>query len=117
MAEQDRGLTSKIGPVEVDWPRSAGYFGGIALAVAVGVIDPPVGVFIAAIPFIKMLNRPRAPRALRIVAQVFDGAAKPVGGDSEATIQINTPDQPAEVGPTEDSPAGAKRTQAKSPQS
>jgi len=99
MAEEDRGLSSRIGPVEIDWPRSVGYFGGIALAVAAGVIDPPVGLFIAAIPFIKMLNRPKAPLPARVVAQVLDGAAKPVGGDSEATIQLNTPDKPAEVGP------------------
>jgi hypothetical protein len=37
-----------------------------------------------------------------MVAQVIEGAAKPVGGDSEATIQLNTPDKPAEVGPPED---------------
>lgn len=102
---QDRGLTSKVGPMEIDWPRSAGYFGGIAVAVMVGIIEPPVGIFIAAIPFIKMLNRPKAPRPVRIISQVFDGAAKPVGGDSEATIQLNTPDQPAEMGPPEDRPA------------
>jgi hypothetical protein len=99
MAEEDRGLSSRIGPVEIDWARSVGYFGGIGVAVAVGIIEPPVGLFIAAIPFIKMLNRPKAPLPVRVVAQVFDGAAKPVGGDSEATIQLNTPDEPAEVGP------------------
>jgi hypothetical protein len=114
MAAQDRGLTSRIGPIEVDWPRSAGYFGGIAVAVMAGVLEPPVGIFIAAIPFIKMLNRPKAPLPVRMVAQIFDGAAKPVGGDSEATIQLNTPDQPAETAPPEQRPSGSRQKGAQS---
>ena len=100
-APQDRGLTSQIGPVAIDWPRSVGYFGGIAVAVAVGMVEPPVALFIAAIPFFKMLNRPKNPLPLRVVAQVLDGAAKPVGGDSGATIELNTPDAPAQIGPPE----------------
>jgi hypothetical protein len=56
----------------------------------------------------RMLNHPKSPLPVRFVAQVFDGAAKPVGGDSAATIQLNVPEQPAEVGPPQDSPAGAQ---------
>ncbi len=88
MASQDRGLVSHIGPVEVDWPRSLGYYGGISLAVAAGMLEPPLAIFIAAIPFLKMLNHPKATLPTRFVAQVLDGAAKPVGGDSGATIQL-----------------------------
>ncbi len=94
-AEEDRGLTSQIGPVQIDWPRSIGYFGGIGLATALGFIEPPVAIFIAAIPFFKMLNRPEAPRPARFIAQVLDGAAKPVGGESEATIQLTTRNIPS----------------------
>lgn len=98
MAEQDRGLVSHIGPVEIDWPRSIGYYGGIGLAVAAGMLEPPVAIFIAAVPFLKMLNHPKASRPTRFVAQVLDGAAKPVGGDAGATIQLrasaNPPDAP-----------------------
>lgn len=97
--KQDRGLTSQIGPVAVDWPRSIGYFGGIGVAVALGVIEPPLGLFIAAIPFVKMFNHPKLPLPIRMVSQVVDGAAKPVGGDAEATIQLNTPGVPATIGP------------------
>lgn len=104
---QDRGLTSQIGPVAIDWPRSIGYFGGIGLAVAAGVIEPPVGLFLAAIPLFKMLNRPKNPLPVRLVAQVLDGAAKPVGGDADATIQLNTPDTPAPIGPRVGSQRGA----------
>src|SRR5437588_7011036 len=52
--ETDEGLVSRIGSLEIDWPRSLGYFGGIAVAVGLELIDPPIGVFIAAIPFLKM---------------------------------------------------------------
>lgn len=60
------------------------------MAVGVGLIDPPVGVSIAAIPFIKMLDLPRLMSAPRFPAQIFEGVAKPVGGDSEGTVRIVT---------------------------
>src|SRR5436190_17111952 len=53
----NRPVTSEVGPIEIDWPRSVGYFVGIGLAVALEVISPPIGLFLAAIPFVKMLNR------------------------------------------------------------
>lgn len=91
---QDRGLTTQIGALQVDWPRTAGYYGGIALATAFDLIAPPLAIFIAAVPFLKMLNRPQAPLPVRFISQVFDGASKPVGGDSEATIELATPHVP-----------------------
>lgn len=94
MAQEDRGLTSRFGPVEVDWPRTIGYYGGIALAVGFEMIEWPLGVFIAAVPFFKMLNRPRAKLPTRLVAQLVDGASKPVGGDAESTVRLVTPDAP-----------------------
>lgn len=97
---QDRGLTSRIGPVEVDWPRSIGYYGGIGVAVAAGMMEPPLALFIAAIPFLKMLNRPNASWPTRFVGQVLDGAAKPVGGSSEATIELASAKAPAASRPT-----------------
>lgn len=42
----------------MDWPRSLGYFGGTGLAVATGLIDPPLGLFIATVPFLRMLDLP-----------------------------------------------------------
>ena len=92
----DRGLITQLGPVTVDIPRSLGYFGGVGAAVALGVIDPPLAVFIAAIPVLKMLMNSKAPAALRFVGQVFDGASQPVGGDAEGTIRLSTP--PAKTG-------------------
>ena len=91
---EDRGLTSRIGALEIDWPRTVGYYSGIALAVGFELIEPPLALFIAAIPLIKMLNRPQASRPTRVVAQLMDGAAKPVGGSSESTIRLVTPDAP-----------------------
>jgi hypothetical protein len=89
-APQDWGLVSRIGPLKVDWPRSIGYYGGIGVALTAGMIEPPLAIFIAAIPLIKLLNRPGAPVAQRVVGQLLDGAAKPVGGSSEATIELAT---------------------------
>lgn len=90
MPEEDKGLTSRIGPVEVDWPRTIGYYGGIGLATAFGLIEPPLAIFIGAIPLLKMLNRPQASVPTRFVAQVLDGASKPVGGSDEAVFRLKS---------------------------
>src|SRR5438552_4535476 len=93
--EQQQGMTSRIGPLEIDWPRTIGYYGGIGLAIAFELIEPPLALFIAAIPLLKMLNHPKASRPTRFVGQLLEGVAKPVGGSSEATIQLTTDDVPA----------------------
>lgn len=85
---ESKGFESRIGPLEVNWPQTLGYYGGIALAVAFEMIEPPVGLFIAAVPLLKMLSRPKAPQSVRIVSQIFEGAAKPVGGDAESTFRV-----------------------------
>src|SRR5437660_1687998 len=92
--EQKQGMISQIGPIEIDWPRTIGYYGGIGLATAFELIEPPLALFIAAIPLLKMLNHPRASRPTRFVGQLLDGAAKPVGGSSEATIQLTQNNKP-----------------------
>jgi hypothetical protein len=84
---EDKGLTTRIGPIEIDWPKALGYFGGVWLAVIYEVITPPLGLFIAAIPLLKMLKLPNRPWAVRIASDVLEGAAKPVGGDSETMIR------------------------------
>jgi hypothetical protein len=89
------GMTTMVGPLEVDWARSIGYFGAITTAVAFEVISWPVGVFIASVPFLKMLNRRRARKPVRFMGHLFDGAAKPVGGDSEGTIRLARKPTPA----------------------
>jgi hypothetical protein len=84
-------IVGRLGPFEIDWPRSLGYFGGIGIALGIGLIDPPVGLFIAAIPFLKMLKADRAPTPSQFVGQVLEGVAKPVGGDSQGTIRLASP--------------------------
>jgi hypothetical protein len=91
---EERGIVSHIGPVEIQWVRSLGYFGGIALAVAFEVIEPPLALFIAAVPFLKMLDRPRAPLPVRMLSQLVDGAAQPVGGEAQGTISLTSDDVP-----------------------
>lgn len=93
--EQNLGMTSRVGPLEIDWPRTIGYYGGIGLALAFELIEPPLAIFIAAIPVLKMLNRPKASRLTRFTGQLLEGAAKPVGGSSEATIQLTDNGEPA----------------------
>jgi hypothetical protein len=93
----DRGLVVHTGPIEVDIPRSLGYYGGIALAVGVGIIEPPLAVFIGAIPIVKMLMHGNAPQPLRFLGQIFDGAAQPVGGDAEGTIRVEDDDSSHET--------------------
>lgn len=89
----DRGLVNRIGPVEINWPRAIGYYGGLSLAVGFGMIEPPFGLFIAAVPLFKMLNRPQASRPVRLVSQIMDGASQPVGGDGDQAIKLVKPEE------------------------
>ncbi|MFB9907783.1 hypothetical protein [Allokutzneria oryzae] len=84
----DNVLELKVGTVLVDVPRSVGYFGGIAVAWGIGLIDPPLALFIAAVPVFKVLTTTALPRAVRAVGEVLEGAAKPVGSDAEGVIQL-----------------------------
>jgi hypothetical protein len=79
----------RFGPVAVDVPRSVGYFGGITLAVGVGILEPWLGLFIAAVPFLKILTHHALPIAVRATGEMFEGAARPVGGDAEGTIRLD----------------------------
>jgi hypothetical protein len=81
-------LEVQVGTVEVDVPRSVGYFGGLAVAVAVGLIEPPLALFIAAVPLFKSLTNTALPNAVRLVGEVLEGAAKPVGSDAEGVIEL-----------------------------
>ncbi len=113
---ENRGLVTNVGPLHVDVPRSVGYFGAVGLAVAFEVIEWPVGLFIAAIPFIKMLNRPTLPQPVRFVEHVLDGAAKPVGGDAEGTIRFND-QRPSDLMPSQPAapePSGGNGSRRKS---
>ena len=93
--EQQQAMISRFGPIQIDWPRTIGYYGGIGLATAFELIQPPLALFIAAIPLLKMLNHPGASAPTRFVGELLDGAAKPVGGSSEATIQLTENNAPA----------------------
>lgn len=86
-ATPDRGFVGRVGPLEIDWPRAAGYYGGIALALAFEAIEPPLALFIAAVPVFKLLKRANASRPERALAEVLEGASKPVGGDASAVIR------------------------------
>jgi hypothetical protein len=76
------------------------YDGGLGLATAFELIEPPLAIFIAAIPLLKMLNSPGASRPTRFVGQVLIGAAQPVGSSAEATIQLTETKRPTAHRPT-----------------
>ncbi len=85
--QEDEPFVTRIGPVHVDWPRSLGYFGGIALAVAFDLVAPEIALFVAVIPIVKLFKRKNATRIEKAVAAVIEGAAKPLGGDAESTVR------------------------------
>jgi hypothetical protein len=86
--KEDEEFVTRIGPVNVDWPQSIGYFGGIGLAVALDLIAPPLAIFVAAVPFLKLLKRPNAPRVERWLGALLQGIAKPVGGDADSAVTL-----------------------------
>ncbi len=75
--------------------RACTHYGGLALAVSFGMIEPPFGVFIATVPFLKMLNRPKASHPVRLFSQLVDGASQPVGGDGDHSIRLANADTPS----------------------
>jgi hypothetical protein len=86
--QEQQGMTSRVGLIEIDWPKTIGYYGGIGLALAFELIEPPVAIFIGAIPLFKFLSHPQLPMPARVVGQVLEGAAQPVGGADEATVHL-----------------------------
>lgn len=82
-----KGVTGRADHIEIDWPRSLGFFGALGAAVALDLVPVPVAAFVAAVPFLKLLNRPNASTPQRFISHLVDGAAKPVGGDAEGTVR------------------------------
>ena len=86
-------LHIELGPVQIDVPQTIGYYGGIGAGLAVGLLEPPLAAFIAVVPLIKILAERGSPIAVRFVAEVLLGAAKPVGSDAEGTVRLADPDR------------------------
>ena len=93
MAEENDVLVTRTSRIEIDWRQLAGYYGGIGLAVFAEVLDPPLAIFIGAIPLIKMLKRKGASFPTRLVTQVLEGAAVPVGGEAQSAVRIIPPEE------------------------
>jgi hypothetical protein len=102
-------LEVQVGNVEVDVPRSVGYFGGLAAAVGLGLIEPPLALFIAAVPAFKALTNSALPRAVRVVGEVLEGAAKPVGSDAEGVIELRA-QHSSDTSDTDVARLGSKRS-------
>lgn len=84
----DNVLEVRAGIIEIDVPRSVGYFGGLAAAVGLGLMEPPLALFIAAVPAFKVLTNTGLPLAVRALGEVLEGAAKPVGSDADGVILL-----------------------------
>ena len=85
--KEEEPFTSRFAGVKIDWPRTIGYYGAVAAAVAFDIIAPPLGAFIAVVPLLKFVKRPNAPPAERFLAAILEGAGKPVGGDAEGVLR------------------------------
>jgi hypothetical protein len=85
--DEDKAFVTRLGPIDIDWPRAVGFYGGIAAAVAFDLIAPPLALFVAAVPLLKLLKRQHASKAEKAIAAVLEGASKPVGGDAEAVVR------------------------------
>ena len=86
--QEDQPFVQRIGPIDVDWPRSIGFYGGIALAIAFDLIAPELALFVAIVPLVKLFKRRHATKPEKLVAAVIEGAAKPLGGDAEETVRL-----------------------------
>jgi hypothetical protein len=85
--KEDQPFVYEFGPLKIDVARSLGFFGGLALAVGFELLAPELALFIAAVPLVKLLKRRDATTPERAIAALIEGAAKPVGGDAEATVR------------------------------
>ena len=84
-------LHIELGPVQIDVPQAIGYYGGIGAGLALGILEPPLAGFIAAVPLIKILAA-RSSIPVRFVGELLEGAAKPIGGDAEGTVRLVDPE-------------------------
>lgn len=80
-------LHIELGPVQIDVPQTVGYYSGIGVGLALGILEPPLAAFIAAVPLIKILAE-RSSMPARFVGELLQGAAKPIGGDAEGTVRL-----------------------------
>jgi hypothetical protein len=105
----ERGLVINVGRLEINVPRSLGYFGAVGLAVVLELIEPPLAIFVAAVPLLKMLGKTNMSRPWRFVSDVVSGAAQPVSGaEAEQTVRLRDPEEEAaeDVGTAESAERG-----------
>jgi hypothetical protein len=56
-------------------------------------VEPPLALFIAAVPAFKILSDSALPRAIRVVGELLDGAPKPFVSNAEGMVALG--DRPA----------------------
>jgi hypothetical protein len=66
-------------PADIDWVRSAALISGVALGLALDVLDPPLAVLMLAAPVARRLAASEtAPRPLRVAGRLIDGLSAPL---------------------------------------
>lgn len=88
MSDESGAHDIRVGPFLIDVPRSIGYFGGVGVALALGLVDPPLAAFIGAAPFLVMLTHRSLPVPIRFVGEALEGAARPIGGENDGYVQL-----------------------------
>ena len=66
---------------------------------SLGIIEPPLALFIAAVPVFKVLTNSHFPIGVRAIGEILEGAAKPVGSDAEGVIELEDQDPTPPVRP------------------
>ena len=91
--KEDQPFVSRLGPIDVDWPKTLGFYGGLAAALAFELIAPELIAFVAIVPIVKLFKRKRATKPERFAAAVIEGAAKPLGGDAQEVMRPSWTDE------------------------
>lgn len=63
---------------DIDWARTAGLVSGVALGLALEVLEPPVAALLLAAPLARRLAASDAPPALRAAGRLIDSLAAPL---------------------------------------
>jgi hypothetical protein len=85
--DEDKPFVIRVGGIDIDYAKSLGFYGGIGMAVAFGIVAPELAAFVALVPLLKLFKRKNAGIAEKFGAAVLEGAAKPLGGDAEEVVR------------------------------
>lgn len=78
------------GQERVDWVHSAGLLAGLALAVALEIVEGPVALALVAAPLLRSVARSTAaPAPVRAAGRLLHGLSVPLGGADGVLSAVN----------------------------